>query len=134
MAMIRRLRRLHECWRRGRIHMLPDSDVRAQCAKALQCRGWQSVTATWIKSHQDPGEAGCPLDEWTRANGHADGYAKRATHSRHGGIDRVMHGLCARRAEYSAFVQEAHAIMLRVLKASAGIGVAKAKLEQGQPR
>eukprot|EP00969_Alexandrium_andersonii_P011095 482414-Alexandrium_andersonii.AAC.1 len=45
-----------------------------------------------------------------------------------------MHGLCARRAEYSAFVQEAHAIMLRVLKASAGIGVAKAKLEQGQPR
>eukprot|EP00969_Alexandrium_andersonii_P220744 9749351-Alexandrium_andersonii.AAC.1 len=74
-----------------------------QCAGALQRRGWKSVTAIWIKSHQDPGGCGCPLDEWKMANGHADGYAKRAAHARHGGVDSVMHGLCARRAEYSAF-------------------------------
>eukprot|EP00969_Alexandrium_andersonii_P033732 1474475-Alexandrium_andersonii.AAC.1 len=85
MAMIRRLRKLHRCWQQGKIHMLPDSDLWMQCAGALQRRGWKSVTATWIKSHQDPGGGGCPLDEWKTANGHADGYAKRAAHSRHGG-------------------------------------------------
>eukprot|EP00969_Alexandrium_andersonii_P361342 15457334-Alexandrium_andersonii.AAC.1 len=59
-----------------------------------------SVTASWIKSHQEPGELGCPLDDWKRANGHADGYAKRAAHSRYPGVDAVTHALCTRRAEY----------------------------------
>eukprot|EP00969_Alexandrium_andersonii_P291417 12880964-Alexandrium_andersonii.AAC.1 len=76
MAMVRRLRKLRRFWSGAKIHALPDSDLWAQCARALQRRGWTSATATWIKSHQEPGELGCPLDEWKRANGHADGYAK----------------------------------------------------------
>eukprot|EP00969_Alexandrium_andersonii_P205943 9099747-Alexandrium_andersonii.AAC.1 len=85
MAMVRRLRELRRFWPQAKIHTLPDSDLRAQCAKALQRRGWESVTASWIKSHQDPSDDGSPLDEWKRANGHADGYAKRAAHARPAG-------------------------------------------------
>eukprot|EP00969_Alexandrium_andersonii_P032319 1411201-Alexandrium_andersonii.AAC.1 len=77
---------------------------------------------------------GCPLDEWKKANGHADGYAKRAAHSRYPGVDAVMQALCTRRAEYVSFVKEAHDIMLKVSKASAGIGVASAKAPASQLR
>eukprot|EP00969_Alexandrium_andersonii_P121131 5355009-Alexandrium_andersonii.AAC.1 len=62
MAMARRLRKLRRFWTGAKIHTLPDPDLWAQRAKALQRRGWASVTASWIKSHQEPGEMGCPLD------------------------------------------------------------------------
>eukprot|EP00969_Alexandrium_andersonii_P234565 10356333-Alexandrium_andersonii.AAC.1 len=45
-----------------------------------------------------------------------------------------MHVLCTRRAEYVSFAKEAQAIMLRVPEASAGIGVAKAKVPGSQMR
>eukprot|EP00969_Alexandrium_andersonii_P288806 12766310-Alexandrium_andersonii.AAC.1 len=62
MAMVWRLRKLRRFWAGAKIHTLPGSDLWAQCARALQRRGWASVTASWIKSHHGPGEMGCPLD------------------------------------------------------------------------
>eukprot|EP00969_Alexandrium_andersonii_P164439 7267980-Alexandrium_andersonii.AAC.1 len=62
MAMVRQLRTLRRFWAQAQIHTLPDSDVWAQCARALQRRGWGSVTASWIKSHQDLSDKGSPLD------------------------------------------------------------------------
>eukprot|EP00969_Alexandrium_andersonii_P352402 15437604-Alexandrium_andersonii.AAC.1 len=62
MAMVWRLRKLRRFWAQAKARALPDSDLWAQCAKALQRRGWKSVTASWTQSHQEPGDGGGPLD------------------------------------------------------------------------
>ena len=50
---------------------MPNSDLWMMIVEALQRRGWDSLKATWIRSHQGALEAGDPRQPLVDANGKA---------------------------------------------------------------